>query len=230
MTDEKARQTAQLGAALRSIRKERGWNLQTMSEVTGISVASLSKVENGKRSLAYDKLSQLATSLNVDIAQLFSASTNKVNVALPTMSGRRSIQREDSGISMDTGQYTYTYLAHDMMNKTFSPVMMDIHARSLKEFGELLRHGGEEYAYVLEGEIELHTSIYSPVHLKAGESIYFDSSMGHAFINVGKGPARVLNIASHIGEVPHAESLASDPLEEQPPAPPKRAARKPHAR
>jgi hypothetical protein len=49
---------------------------------------------------------------------------------------------------------------------------------------------------VLEGEIDVHTSAYAPVRLKAGDSIYFDSTMGHAYIAASIGPCRVLGVCS----------------------------------
>ena len=62
------------------------------------------------------------------------------------------------------------------------PVYTRIRAKSLAEFGELVRHSGEEYIYIVEGAIVAHTEFYDPIELRAGESIYIDSSMGHAYI------------------------------------------------
>ena len=50
------------------------------------------------------------------------------------------------------------------------------------EFGGLIRHPGEEFSYVLEGELDFHSELYAPVRLRAGDSIYFDSEMGHAYL------------------------------------------------
>ena len=72
----------------------------------------------------------------------------------------------------------------------------DVRARSLEEFGELVRHPGEEFAYVLEGAVYLHTSLYTPVRLNVGDSIYFDSGMAHAYLKADSGPCRVLSICS----------------------------------
>jgi hypothetical protein len=41
-----------------------------------------------------------------------------------------------------------------------------------------------------------HTELYAPVLLQAGDSVYFDSSMGHAYLRVGDGPCRVLTVCS----------------------------------
>lgn len=186
-----------LGSALRSIRREREWSLAEMAARTGLSTSSLSKIENGQRSLTYDKLVELADSLSVDISRLFSA--GPVPSGLAHFAGRRSVQREGDGFEIQAGVYTYSYLAYDLMRKRFTPVLMDIHARSIDEFDELVRHEGDEFAYVLEGEVEVHTEIYAPLRLKVGESVFFDSKVGHAYVNAGDGPARILCIGSEAG-------------------------------
>jgi uncharacterized cupin superfamily protein len=80
--------------------------------------------------------------------------------------------------------------------KKFIPILTDVHARSIEEFGELVRHSGDEFIIVLEGEIEVHTTLYEPIVLSVGESIYLDSSMGHAYIARSKGSCRILGICS----------------------------------
>ena len=62
------------------------------------------------------------------------------------------------------------------------PIITIIRAKTVEQFGELVRHPGEEYIHVLEGRIEVHTEFYDPVVLAKGESIYIDSNMGHAYL------------------------------------------------
>ena len=76
------------------------------------------------------------------------------------------------------------------------PIIVELRARSLEEFGELIQHSGEEYVYVLEGEVDIHTSVYAPVRLKAGDSIYLDSSMGHGYVAATDRPCRVMAVCS----------------------------------
>lgn len=196
-----------LGAALRAIRKERGWSLAQASKETGLAVSTLSKIENGQRSLTYDKLIQLASSLQVDIARLFTEGGTSDYRNMPTLLGRRSVQRSSSGFIIEAGVYSYRYLAEDLVAKRFSPIIMDLHARSLDEFTGLLRHSGEEFAYVLEGTVEVRTDLYAPLRLAVGESTYFDSHVGHVYLNAGPGPARILIVAS-------SEQAGDDPLEQ----------------
>ena len=81
------------------------------------------------------------------------------------------------------------------------PIVTKIRARSVEQFGELVRHSGEEFIYVLQGAVEVHTEFYDPVVLHEGESIYIDSNMGHAYIAAeGCIEATVLGVCSSAEE------------------------------
>src|SRR3546814_3333393 len=71
---------------------------------------------------------------------------------------------------------------------------------SIEEFGEFHRHDGEEFVYVLDGELAFYSDSYTPAYLKAGDSIYFDSGMGHAYVAVGDVPCRILSVFSTSGD------------------------------
>jgi transcriptional regulator with XRE-family HTH domain len=198
-TDGKSR----LGAALRELRRQHGWTLTEVSRRTGFSVPTLSKVENDRVSLSYDKLIRLSEGLNIDIAQLFASGGGS---GLPvSITGRRSINRLGDGQLVPTHNYDYRYLNTDVVQKRFIPIVTELHSQSLEEFGALVKHSGEEFIYVLEGEVEVHTELYAPLVLKAGESAYLDSAMGHAYLQRGATRCRLLAICSaseaHLREV-----------------------------
>ena len=88
----------------------------------------------------------------------------------------------DDAVRVNTKNYDYYYLCAELRRKRMIPVYTRIRAKSLEEFGELVRHSGEEYIYVVEGSIIAHTEFYDPVELRVGQSIYIDSTMGHAYI------------------------------------------------
>ncbi|HZF26029.1 MAG TPA: XRE family transcriptional regulator [Steroidobacteraceae bacterium] len=185
---------ARLGAALRALRRQKDWTLAEVSRRTGFSVPTLSKVENDRLSLSYDKLIRLSEGLGVDIAQLFTPVSGPTAPA--AISGRRSVNRQGDGELVATTNYDYFYLSTDVTRKKFIPIIAELRARSIEEFGELVRHSGEEFIYVLEGEVEVHTELYAPLLLSAGDSAYLDSSMGHAYVLKSKGPCRLLAVCS----------------------------------
>ena len=58
---------------------------------------------------------------------------------------------------------------------------------------------GEEFTYVIEGVVEFHTELYAPLTLQAGDSIYFDSEMGHAYLKASHAPCRTITRVSPSG-------------------------------
>jgi len=189
---------ATLGGLLQGLRKRNGWTLKEMSERSGIPVSTLSKVEHDRLTLTYDKLLQLSQRLGLRMSELFSEPTDE-----PGSQGmaRRSIGAIDNAIRVNTPNYDYYYMCPELRRKRMIPVLTHIRAKSVEEFGELVHHSGEEYIYVLEGSIEVHTEFYETVVLHVGESIYIDSNMGHAYLAAeGCEEAIVLGVCSSADE------------------------------
>ena len=183
------------GDHIRNVRKRLGLTLSELGSRTGLAVSTLSKLEKGNVSLSYDKLMLLSRGLGVDMAELLSDAQGGARPA-PGGSGRRVVHRSGEGQLVQTQSYQQVYLASELLNKRFTPIVVEVHARTVEafkaEFGDLIRHPGEEFAYVLEGEIAFHSELYAPVVLKAGDSIYFDSEMGHAYLKAVDGPCRLV--------------------------------------
>lgn len=183
-----------LADVIRGIRNRNGWTLKQMSDKCGIPVSTLSKVEHGRLTLTYDKLQQVSDRLNLRMSDLF-AEENDDSSAKVT--GRRSIGTIENAVQVTTDNYDYHYLCTDLRQKRMIPIITRIRAQSAKEFGDLVTHHGEEFVFVLEGAIEVHSEFYDPVTLTQGESIYLDSSMGHAYVTAANcEEAVVLGVCS----------------------------------
>lgn len=174
-----------LGQVIRAIRQRNGWTLKEMSERSGIPLSTLSKIEHDRLTLTYDKLLQLSQRLNVPLSELFSAPGQESPPAGP-VTGRRARGSLDEAMRVETPNYDYFYLCTELRKKRMIPIFTKVRARTVAEFGDLVRHGGEEFIFVLEGRVEVHTEFYDPVVLEKWESYYLDSSMGHAYL-VGEG-------------------------------------------
>lgn len=188
----------QPGAAIRAFRARMGLTLAEVSQRTNLAVSVLSKIENNRVSLNFDKLSRLSSGLGLDIASLLDP--RPANKPAGAVTARRSVTRSNDETVIETNNYNHFYHATDLRNKSFTPIVADVRARSITEFGDLISHPGEEFAYVLEGVVELHTDIYTPVVLCQGDSVFFDSSMGHAYIAAAAGPCRILSISASPGQ------------------------------
>jgi transcriptional regulator with XRE-family HTH domain len=192
------RSKAKPGAALKAIRVERGWTLADVSQRTGLTVSALSKAENGKIALTFEKLVRLSEGLEIDVAQLFDNAIADQPARLEGAT-RRSITRGGEGQTIEVEGSNYVYLATDLRHKRMIPILGEVFKRDISEYRELLHHEGEEFIYVVEGTLELHTELYTPIRLESGDSAYFDSAMGHAYVSVGDGPCRILSVNATSG-------------------------------
>ena len=187
-----------LGRLLRGLRLRNDWTLKEMSKRTGIPLSTLAKVEHDRLTLTYDKLQQLSERLKIRMSELFAEPAEGPDASV---TARRSIGRLDRAVRVNTKNYDYYYLCAELRRKRMIPVLTRIRAKSVGEFGDLVHHAGEEYIYVLEGRVEIHTEFYDPIVLEAGESIYIDSNMGHAYVAAeGCEEATVLGVCSSAEE------------------------------
>ncbi|MFC3230700.1 helix-turn-helix domain-containing protein [Marinibaculum pumilum] len=192
-----------VGERLRSLRKARGWTLQEVSARTGIAVSTLSKAERGQATLTYDRMVQLAEGLSLDVAELFGRDPP------PLTQGSLSLCRYGQAPLYETLYYTYGMANAEMAGKQMTPMFGHIRARSITEFAELIRHPGEEFTIVLEGRVEVHVEGRKPQLLERFDTVYFDSSLGHAYVSVGPQEALVMCIC--VGLRPGEDNAPAPP-------------------
>jgi transcriptional regulator with XRE-family HTH domain len=185
---------------VRELRARNGWSLKDVSARSGISYSTLSKVENNKLSLTYDKLILLSKGLGVDMRVLFDATLAPEDGPAPWVSARRSVSRSLQGSDIELDAYRLSFLFEELSNKRMVPVVMRLKAQTIQQYGGLVRHSGEEMIIVLEGTIELCTDGYQPLSLMKHDSVYLDSTMGHAYLRTGEASAVVLAVCS--GDMP----------------------------
>ena len=136
-------------------------------------------------------MQKLSHGLGIDLPQLFSTPKRKEKPL-----GRRDLTRLGEGRPHPTPTYEHELLCTDFANKRMIPFKTIVHARSFDDFSEWVRHDGEEFLLVLDGQVMLYTEFYEPLQLETGDSLYFDSSMGHAVVSVSKDDAVILSVCS----------------------------------
>jgi transcriptional regulator with XRE-family HTH domain len=186
-----------LGQLVRGLREQRGWTLREMSAKVGIPLSTLAKVETDKLSLTYEKLQQFTGRMGIGLTDfLASGDAQPAQPQRAVFTARRSLTAADNSIRISTPNYDYEYLCTDLRDKRMVPLIARIKARDIVEFGKPSAHQGEEFLYVLEGTIEVHTQFYAPVTVTAGRGIYLDSTMEHAYTAKDCPTALVLAVCS----------------------------------
>jgi transcriptional regulator with XRE-family HTH domain len=186
-----------LGRRVKAARVAHDMTLETASRLCGVSRSALSKIENGLMSPTFDVLQKIVRALEIDLGALFGST------AAPGASGRRSLTRKDQGRRHAYRGYQMELLATDLAHKAMLPFRICISAHTLDAFDDWGRHEGEEFLYVISGSVCLYSELYTPTHLNAGDSIYFDSRTGHAAVSTSEEDAEVLWMATG-GDVPSA--------------------------
>ncbi|HWE46622.1 MAG TPA: cupin domain-containing protein [Caulobacteraceae bacterium] len=174
---------ARLGERLRRLRRERGLTLAELSRRTGLGASTLSRAEGSRITLTHDKLQRISEGLEVGVAALFAEPKPFAAVA------RRTVTRADAT------RHNVSPAA-DILHKRLDPTIREIHAADLAQAGGLQRLSGEAYVFVIEGEVEVLSDIYAPLRLGAGDSLYFDAAMAHAFVRGGERACRILCVRS----------------------------------
>jgi len=186
-----------LGGLIRLLRQRNGWTLREMGEKVGIPLSTLAKVEQDKLTLTYDKLQQFSSSLGMTMTEFLAQAETPPAGSMPAVvTARRSLATGGNSVQIATPNYDYEYLCADLREKRMVPIIARIRARDIAEFGEPLRHTGEEFVFVLEGTIEVHMQFYTPATLTSGQGIYLDSTMGHAYVAKDCESALVLAVCS----------------------------------
>ena len=212
-----------LGECLRQFRFQRRLSMTDVSVATGLSKSTLSRIESDQASLTYDKLLQLCRGLQIDFATLFSLDRPHASDRPLT---RRTVTQPGEGRAMMVNLQSYNYLCTELAGKKMTPMTGVIQSRTLAETNGLMKHDGEEFTFVLDGKLELHTEFYEPLIVNKGGSVYFDSTMRHAYVSVGTVPLTFLCVCS---TPEHVLTKAANPAPGSTPAKRARNAEKSHS-
>jgi len=143
--------------------------------MASISVAQLSKIENGKVSPSLAVLRKLADALDVSLAALVAEKVaTQIN---PVFRGEGYTFRRNTA-GKDPIKEVFLHMSQDARMQpeiiTFPPGAGSGHA---------LSHDGEEFFYVLEGRIRFFYGQALPVNLDEGDFVYFDNTVPHRYEN-----------------------------------------------
>jgi transcriptional regulator with XRE-family HTH domain len=165
----------EIGDHIRKIRMQQGRTLQEVADACQCSKALLSKIENDKVVPAIATLSKIANALGVKVSALLEEGENGGVAFTPNIQ-----LHPDSFIATSKGYDIFAFAPH-VVNKKMQPVLI----RAVK--GDVrthtVHHEGEEFFYVLEGELKVHIGSTEYL-LRTGESIYFDSLNEHGILPV----------------------------------------------
>lgn len=176
-----------IGMTVRALRKKLGLTVGELASISGLSLAMLSKVENGQISPSLSTLTKVSDSLKVPIGRLFADFDERRDCSYVPAGAGVTINRRGTKRG-HAYQVLGATLAGDLACEPYL-ITLDIDATSHASF----RHDGLEFIYMLSGHIEYRHG-ESTYQLTPGDSLLFDSAAAHGPERLYKLPATYLSI------------------------------------
>ncbi len=167
-----------MGRRLRALRQERNLSLAAVAAKTQISVGFLSALERAQMSASVGTLRRLARFYNINILDLFDPSEANPRRVRPA---ERKRLQAGPGVWMELLAWG---------NTAMEPHLFRIAPGAGS--GEPYAHQGEEFLFILRGQLEVSLDDGENLRLNRGDSCYFESSVPHRWSNPGKGESWVL--------------------------------------
>ncbi len=170
---------------IKDLRVRQNMTLDQLASLTGFSKGYLSRIENSDKAPPLFTLDAIARSLGMDIASLLSGNEHlqESDIVLVRKDERKQVRRQT-----DPYQYNYESLAYKKPGKNMEPYIITV---GFKRDTEGYQHHGEEFIFVLEGEVEFFYGDRSFL-LKGGDSLYFDASVPHSGVSLTDKEAKLL--------------------------------------
>ncbi len=175
MEEEKKAEKMTIGEKIRDLREKKGLSLQDLASRTGYSSAILSQMENHMVSPPLGALIKLAKALELKVGAFFGDDPREP-YAIVRKDERRSISRFASKEGVSYG-YSYESLGFDKKDRHMEPFLVTLEPATVKS-EKLSSHEGEEFIFVLEGEMEAILGTHKDI-LYPGDCIYYDSNIPH---------------------------------------------------
>lgn len=190
MEEEKKSQELKVGEKIRELREKRGLTLQEVANRTGYSSAILSQIENHMVSPPLGALIKISKALEVRVGTFFGDEPGEP-YAIVRKDERKHISRFASKEGISYG-YSYESLGFDKRDRHMEPFLVTLEPATVKS-EKLSTHEGEEFIFVLEGEMEAILGTHKDI-LYPGDCIYYDSTIPHKVQCHRDVPAKILAV------------------------------------
>ncbi len=181
------------GRNLRRLRTRRGYSLDRLAKVSGVSRAMLGQIETGKSSPTLNVLAKIAAALEVSCGSLIIEDDEPATVLLPRSASKT--------LSSSDGKFETRALFPYDGDRTVEFYELRI-APHHAERANAHRDGTVENLVVAQGTVEVLVGKQPPRILGEGDALIFDADVPHVYRNMTGGPA-ILYLVSTYRETIH---------------------------
>ena len=182
-----------IGAKIRGLRETKNLSIEEIAERSGLTVEQIESIETDQNLPSLGPLIKIARALGVRLGTFMDD-----NDDLGPIVTRAADREKDSSISFSNDatdarkHMEYHPLAQQKAGRHMEPFVSDINPEDSPEF-QLSAHEGEEFIYVMQGEVEI---VYGKETYKLGEgdSIFYDSIVKHHVHGAPGKSAKILAV------------------------------------
>lgn len=194
MKADERRLAEAIGAQIREFRKQLDVTMAEVANLADLSVGMLSKIERGVSSPSLSTLTTIAAALNVPVTAFFRKYEEQRDCAYVRAGEGLVIERAGTRAG-----HEYRLLGHTIRSHlTVEPYLITLTDES--EVFPLFQHAGVEFLYILAGEV-LYRHGRKTYHLKAGDSLFFDSEAAHGPEELISLPVKMIAVLSRARDV-----------------------------
>jgi len=185
------RRPSKLGDKMRTLRKKLGMTQKELAEQVGLTPSFISQLEKNLISPSLDSLLKLSEKLNTQpIYFLTDGESGPLQKMVIKPGERQDIQLPAlRGMDMKL-----QLLVSDVLNRRMEPYLLTMKEGAAID-GHFYGHKGDEFAYVVEGELEVEIQDEKQL-VRQGDSLYIESAFPSKWANTGKGDAVILWVLS----------------------------------
>jgi transcriptional regulator with XRE-family HTH domain len=170
-----------VGGRLRGLRDERKLSIRALAQQSGLSVNTLSLIENGKCSPSVSTLHRIAMALEIPVAAFFD-SGEPIRPLVYLTAKKRPRAMFEHGLLESLGA--------GLIDAALDPFIVTLEPGAGSSH-ELVTHTGCELVLCLSGRIACSVDAQRYV-LEEGDSILFESHLPHMWQNMTAEPSRLL--------------------------------------
>lgn len=181
-----------IGAKLTTLRESLGLSIDELAGRSGCDAATIACLESGAIAPSLAPLIKLTRALGVRLGTLLDDDANVGPVVTRAGEAEQVARLKSLETSSDGGVLDFFSLAQGKTSRHMEPFVISVNPAEAGEH-KLSSHEGEEFIFVLDGDIEVEYG--KDLHvLGVGDSIYYDSIVPHQVRAAAAGPARILAV------------------------------------
>jgi uncharacterized cupin superfamily protein/DNA-binding Xre family transcriptional regulator len=177
-----------VGEIIHNLRKEKKLTLLELSQQSGVALATLSRMENGKMTGTLESHMAICKALEISLPELYKDLSPARN-AIEVQTGKKT-----TDVFIHSKKATSELLVSNVLNKKMMPSIIKLEKGGCSHKEET-KHGTEKFIYILDGKVIANIGD-DKYNLTKGDTLYFESSILHYFCNDGTANAQIICVTT----------------------------------